>query len=757
MIKRKYLLAVLTISLILTIAATFMTSEITFGKPSTDAYAYATPPKIGIGDSIYIVGWISPQPAVQRSRYYNFTFTITKPDLTTETILIPESNVEGTTSFSYLCKKEGTWKVVLSWDGDAYREGSISLPYSWIVEEGYEQPEWPREPTPTNAWNYPISAEYYEWYQISGGWLASSYNASNANFNPYSKGPDSSHILWKSQDSLGGIIGGESGYYDTRGSPATPVAFQGRLYYTTTEGLGNGRYPLLHCLDQNTGEEIYAKALPSNTTYPGRGGTLSFEIQPRIKEGVETVSGISQTISLWVSGGGLWEVDPWTGTTSYYWVNGPSGIYADSAMYFNGYNTTRGASQTGVTSKWNTRTKTTDWVINATIDRVLGDILLDRRAYAPMPGIAVQAGVVAFWTYDATTGENLAYIDTGLTSSVASGAESTGYKCVFMQLADRRMHGYDMVTGKEIWKSEQAQYPWGVFSAYSSTVGYDMVYDGNYDGYIYAYDAKTGATKWKFYSGTTTETAFGTYPWWGKIVLGGDKVYAATGEHTPPNPLPRGNKLYVLDAHTGDLVWSISFMAGGGLLADGKLFYTNAYDGCTYCFDRGPTITSVSAPLTSVPLGSAVTIQGTVTDQSPDSKDTPAISDESMSAWMEYLHMQKPMPTNATGVVVHLEYVGSDGARKDMTHVTSDLMGHYQYTWIPPTEGTYKILATFEGSGSYYASSGVAGLSVGAASAEIEPQQSAPDYTNLLYGILAGVVVAIVLAAVAVLLVLRKK
>ena len=195
-------------------------------------------------------------------------------------------------------------------------------------------------------------------------------------------------------------------------------------------------------------------------------------------------------------------------------------------------------------------------------------------------------------------------------------------------------------------------------------------------------------------------------------------------------------------------------MAGGGLLADGKLFYTNAYDGCTYCFDRGPTITSVSAPLTSVPLGSAVTIQGTVTDQSPDSKDTPAISDESMSAWMEYLHMQKPMPTNATGVVVHLEYVGSDGARKDMTHVTSDLMGHYQYTWIPPTEGTYKILATFEGTESYYASSAETALLVGQAPAEPEAPEAVPDSTPYVIGFGVAIIVAI---AVVGLLLLRKR
>jgi outer membrane protein assembly factor BamB len=757
--QKKQLSAAIALALMLTTAITLITSvPVAFGVQPATAFVFVNPSTITLGGTIYIVGWVSPQPAILNSRYYNFTFTITKPDGTTDPVLVPQSNVEGTHSFGYVCGQEGTWKVVLSWPGDSFRQGCVSLPYTWTVEKDYVAPTYPKEPLPTGPWTFPISAEYYEWYQISGGWLASSYNGSNANFNPYSKGPDSSHVLWKLQGSIGGLLGGEQGYYDTRGSPTTPVACQGRLYYTTTEGYGSGVYPLLHVLDERTGEEIYEKALPSNTTTPGRGGTLQFEISPRIKEGVETISGESQVFSLWVSGSGLWEVDPWTGTTLYYWPNGPSGMYADGAMYFSGYNGTKGASETYTTTKWNTRTKTVVWTINATIDRVWGDILIDRRAYAPEPGIAVQAGIVAFWTYNATTGAQIAHIDMGLTSSVASGAESSGDGCVFMEAADRRMHAYDLVTGQQRWSSEQTGYPWGVFAAYSSTVGYGMVYDGFYDGYIYAWNTTTGKTVWKYYSGNSTETAFGTYPWWGKIVLGGGKVYCATGEHTPPNPLPRGYTLYCLDAYTGKLVWSLGeFMCGSGLLADGKLFYSNGYDGCMYCFDKGPTATTVSAPQTAIPQGTGVLIQGTVTDQSPGSKDTPAVSDESMSAWMEYLYMQKQMPTNATGVTVHLQAMLSDGTVIDITHVTTDIMGHYEYTWTPPAQDTYKILATFEGSNSYWTSSGQTGLSVGAAPAATPAPQAAPDTTMIIIGTGIGTGIAIIIAIAVAVLMLRKR
>ncbi len=40
------------------------------------------------------------------------------------------------------------------------------------------------------------------------------------------------------------------------------------------------------------------------------------------------------------------------------------------------------------------------------------------------------------------------------------------------------------------------------------------------------------------------------------------------------------------------------------------------------------------------PLGTSVMITGSVTDQSPGAAGTPAISDEDMSAWMEYMYVQ---------------------------------------------------------------------------------------------------------------------
>src|SRR3989337_2706888 len=117
-----------------------------------------------------------------------------------------------------------------------------------------------------------------------------------------------------------------------------------------------------------------------------------------------------------------------------------------------------------------------------------------------------------------------------------------------------------------------------------------------------------------------------------------------------------------------------------------------------YAFGKGETATTVSIQQDVIANGASVLIEGTVTDQSSGAKDTPAISDESMGPWMEYLYMQWPMPTNATGVPVLLQAMRSDGTIIDIGHVTSDIMGHYEFLWNPPDTDTYKILATFAGS-----------------------------------------------------------
>jgi hypothetical protein len=79
---------------------------------------------------------------------------------------------------------------------------------------------------------------------------------------------------------------------------------------------------------------------------------------------------------------------------------------------------------------------------------------------------------------------------------------------------------------------------------------------------------------------------------------------------------------------------------------------------------------------------------------------------------MEYLHMQKPKPTEAKGVAVKLSAVDSNGNSQDIGTVTSDTNGSYSTLWTPTSPGTYTIVANFAGTNSYYPSSAQTALGV---------------------------------------------
>src|SRR3990170_7021321 len=122
-LHKKHLSAAIAIALTLILAATFITALPTAFGQTVDSYSFvfAYPPTVGLGEAAYIVGWIIPPPSRTGDFYYNFTFTITRPDGTTVDKFFPKSLTDATRSFNYVCDQEGTWRVVLSWPGGENR------------------------------------------------------------------------------------------------------------------------------------------------------------------------------------------------------------------------------------------------------------------------------------------------------------------------------------------------------------------------------------------------------------------------------------------------------------------------------------------------------------------------------------------------------------------------------------------------------------------------------------------------------------
>ena len=202
-----------------------------------------------------------------------------------------------------------------------------------------------------------------------------------------------------------------------------------------------------------------------------------------------------------------------------------------------------------------------------------------------------------------------------------------------------------------------------------------------------------------------------------------------------------------------------SLTTRGGSIADGVLVTGDELMGFEYGFSKGQTVTAVSASPSVTTEGSSVLIQGSVMDQSPAQPNTPAISDDYMSEWMNYLHMQQPLPTDAAGVEVIIDVIDSNNNYRNIGTATSDQSGFYSLAWAPDITGKFTVIATFAGSKSYYASYAETAFVVdNAPEAPATPEYPVvPDNTVLLYGILGGVIAAIVIGIAAVLISMRKR
>jgi outer membrane protein assembly factor BamB len=342
----------------------------------------------------------------------------------------------------------------------------------------------------------------------------------------------------------------------------------------------------------------------------------------------------------------------------------------------------------------------------------------------------------------------------------------TEYTC-----QDLTWTGYSIKTGEKLWgPTKPYNSSWGYYDNNAhGVIGYGNLYVYGLSGEVYAYDIKTGAQKWSWYAGNAgVDTPYGTWPlgtWWCLHVLADGKLYVRAGhDYTPP--VFEGAKLYCINATTGEEIWSsLSFnIIGSPACADGVMVWFNGYDNQVYAYGKGLSATTVEAPMTAVTAGDAVVIRGTVTDQSPGdtclgipAAGTPAIADASMSAWMEYLYQQQPMPTDATGVEVTIDAVDPNNNFIHIGTTTSDISGLYSYAWkTPDVPGKYTIIATFAGSESYYASYKETAMVVTEAPAATPTPTplTLPPYETYTIGAAVAIIIAIAIAAV---LILRKK
>ncbi len=770
--KHKSKFATITLVLVLSIASTLIvclppvTAQ---DATATVAHLSVRPNPVGVGQTILINIWLTP--SLHRSRAYPEMYvTFTDPDGNEDVVGPMESyGGDGTAWLEYVPDQVGTWKLQFEFLGHTFPGewvpgGFFEPPQVWLDEATYLAsvspvtelvvqddpiPSFQETPIPYDEyWERPISPDNREWYRIAGDWLQVRYNGSQSCFNPYSEAPDSAHIVWKMRTGPGGIIGGgdfgTSGVYDP--DMGGQIIMNGILYLDAMGGFFAAPTTTCTAIDIRTGEILWQKEInrcdvgwPGNTPYLVDLGSTVTKYNAWTGEIAAEHTGMSGSVdypyvySRETVGSGpnqTRRLIKWT-------LDGTTDNFASRIIYNVSYPMELGSSWvftegTGVTQTFTA----TGW--SGGFDTESGTILWSRQ---------IEPWEQRYTGWQSTVGY-------GKIFTSLYHPETTGDKL--------RTHAiYNARTGDLLYKCEQGDYPWGTFMAYQSAAAYGNFYSMHYDG-IHAYDADTGDEIWQYSAGNSGfETPYNTWPFfsfsYGTVIADG-KLYSSNEEHSPTDPLLRGMKLHCVDAHTGEGIWNISGSMNLMSIADGYLLAFDDYTKVQYCFGIGKSATTVSAPQTAIPLGQSIVLTGTVLDQSPAQPGTPCVSKESMAAWMEYLHMQKPIPAEVTGVPVSLDTIDPNGNFIHIGDATTDMSGTFGFMWTPEVPGKYTVMATFMGDDSY--ASSFAETHVGVVEApepppepvtpatEPEVQEDIDRAVNNLMPILYGTIVAVVIAIV---------
>ena len=766
----------------------------------TTLYGYLSvaPNNIGTGQPLYVSMWLDKVPPTANvqygDRWENLRVEVTKPDGGKETLgPFTTDNIGGAYTV-YYPTAVGTYTFQFIFPGQTI-EGKNPAPtgtnnahtVGWNYKPAQsdileitvnQEPLEPRPATPLPTdqyWTRPITGLNPEWRSLAGDWL--NVNPDSNSFEPYALGPETSHIMWTKVHATAGVVEGEYpewNYYTGlayENKFGSPIIMAGRVYYGLPLGTsgGGGGY---QCVDLRTGEVIWKL---DDVTSMNFGQNLYYDTPNEfgVKPYLWKTSGLQVSPGAGLPPLNAWGVyDPFTGEQLYTFVNctsgtvteGPNGEIIIYTLNRQGnwllrWNSTKCIADNlgGNAWTWRPQGRIFDWKLgiewNVTINEYSGpsnhaiqrisvedEVILTttRASWAPRD----YTQVIGYSTVD---GSELWYANrTGPAGHIISWNTYQGNPAgegVFVEFYPETsvFYGYDLKTGAQLWGPTVPLE--NAFSIYTwqARIAYGKLFVPDYGGYVHAFDVHTGEKLWTYYLGDAGyDTPYGHYPIETPMIVADGKVYSSAG-HGYNTPIFKGATVFGLDAETGDLIWDIQFFGDrmGMGVADGYLISYNIYDGLVYVFGKGPSQTTVNAPMTAVQLGSSVTITGSVTDECAGAqqlvaegkfKSIPAISDEDQRAWMEYLYMQQSKPTDAQGVAVKLYSIDPNGNYQDIGTTTSDIWGNFGTSWVPPVPGVYQIVAEFEGSAAYGKSSASAYFTVDQApkaAQAIEPEQPA--------------------------------
>jgi hypothetical protein len=310
------------------------------GTMKTYPLVDAIPNPVGVGQTTLLKCGISEAAPSASYGWTGITFTVVKPDGTSQTLGPFITDSTGSTYTQYTPDQVGNYTITTNFPnntvpitftpsergypilaGTILLESSISMTLE--VVESVDIPFYPGHALPSEYWSRPIDPQLREWYSISGNWVERPFNSL---VKYQDNAPETPHILWATPYEQGGLSGG---LYDGdnnvpaamyagdayEGRFSNSVIINGVLYYNTR---GAGTYspvgiPGIQALDLHTGEKLWFL----NGTTLSFGQTMFFPSY--------NVNGVWNY--LWsVSGSNYTAYNPSDGSFAFQFYNVPSGF-----------------------------------------------------------------------------------------------------------------------------------------------------------------------------------------------------------------------------------------------------------------------------------------------------------------------------------------------------------------------------------------------------------------------------------------------
>jgi hypothetical protein len=825
-IKSKQILSIfLMLAFAISIVSIFPTTEAQTLTRKTYAFISATPNPVGVGQETLLHIGISEPTNGTYFQWKGLTATVIRPDNTSTTLGPFNTDSTGGTGTVLVPDQVGTYRLqthfpeqkmvpgMTFFNPQEYTYLASDSEWTNLVVQEEAIPYFPAFPLPTEYWNRPINAQFYEWAPLTGQWLRPAGSYSMPPIEKFHGGnedaPESAHILWTTPYAEGGMTGGEQGEMGYEmgdayvGKFLGTVVINGVMYYNEFQSTGAQAVEQnVHAINLKTGETLWVKNW--NNERLALGQVYNFQ-------GFNYYGAFAY---LWTTTGTTWKAyDALTGRWVYTIENmtsaNPNYNYYGPRGEIIRYNVNQ---QAGWMTMWNSSKATNpqnqqavadgSWDVPGSKFDASRGIQWNVTIPTGLPGSVCHAEVddcvlgsqssafpsfrgssITSWAIS-TKNSNAGTLLFNKTWTVPSGEEDATWVWSDVSFEDRvfimsckenlRFYGFDLDTGDYMWTTEPESYLQYYDKWYGPMHAYGMFLSERMSGQIIAYDIQTGQRLWNFnVSDPYSEILWSeNFPTEFHFATDG-KIYASYAEHSP-NLSARGAPMVCLNATTGEEIWRISWFGnwwgGTNVIGDSIMAGLNAgYDNRLYAFGKGASATTVEAAPKSSTNGDAVLVEGMVTDIAPGltgydiaarfPNGVPAVSDASMTDFMQYVWMQYPKPTNTVGVDVTITVIDPNNNIYTVATATSDDKGFYSCSFVPEVSGDYKVIASFAGSKSFWGSSDETAIVVSdAPQATTAPVEKGPTAVELYFvPAVIAIIVAIIIVGLVMVLMLRKR